>query len=97
MSLTINNHTIDERLETEQQKVGTLENIVDQLEERMTELSHAALAAPGTSALEIGGPAAELVVASNALRKEWKNATSALSTTRHLLGTLEQEYQEARE
>jgi hypothetical protein len=87
----------DERLETEQQRVGTLENIVDQLEERMTELSEVAMAAPAASALEVGGPAAELVVVSNALRKEWKSATAALSTSRHMLGSLEQEYKDARE
>jgi hypothetical protein len=64
----------------------------------MTELSAAAMAAPASSSLELdGGPAAELVVVSNALRKEWKAATAALSTSRHLLGTLEAEYNEARE
>jgi hypothetical protein len=78
--------------------VGTLEGIVGQLEERLTELSEAAMAAPAASSLELdGGPAAELVVVSNALRKEWKAATAALSTSRHLLGTLEAEYKEARE
>lgn len=88
----------DERLESEQQRVGALENIVGQLEERMTELSAAAMAAPGMSALELGGgPAAELVVASNALRKEWKAATAELSTTRHIMASLEQEYKDARE
>jgi chromosome segregation ATPase len=87
----------DERLETEQQRVGTLENIVGQLEERMTELSEAAMAAPAASALEVGGPAAELVVTCNALRKEWKSATAALSTSRHMLSSLEQEYKDSRE
>lgn len=87
----------DERLETEQQRVGALESIVSQLEERMRELSQAALAAPAASALELGGgPAAELVVASNMLRKEWKTANAALSTSRHMLATLEQEYKDAR-
>lgn len=86
----------DERLEAEQQRVGSLENIVGQLEERMSELSQAAMAAPGISALELGGPAAELVVASNALRKEWKAATTELTTTRHILASLELEYKDAR-
>lgn len=64
----------------------------------MTELSQAAMAAPAASALELGGgPAAELVVASNALRREWKTAHSALSTSRHMLAMLEQEYKESRE
>lgn len=63
----------------------------------MTELSEVAMAAPAASALEVGGPAAELVVVSNALRKEWKSATAALSTSRHMLGSLEQEYKDARE
>jgi len=62
----------------------------------MTELSQAALAAPAASALELGGPAAELVVASNALRREWKSAHTALSTSRHMLATLEVEYKASR-
>jgi DNA repair exonuclease SbcCD ATPase subunit len=88
----------DERLDAEQQRVGTLESIVGALEERLSELAEAALSAPAASGLELGGgAAAELVVASTALRKEWKDATAALATTRHILDSLEAEYKAARE
>lgn len=49
-------------------------------------------------ALEIGGgPTAELVIASSALRAQWKDARAALQTSRNMVAMLEQEYKESRE
>jgi hypothetical protein len=84
--------------------VSTLEGIVGQLEERMQELAQPQGSAPSSpsaaaSSLAAEGPpaASELVVASNALRQDWKLAATELATSRHILATLEQEYKDARE
>jgi hypothetical protein len=53
--------------------------------------------AAATESLEVGGQSAEIAVVSTALREQWKEARSALQTSRNMMAVLEAEYKESRE